>query len=171
MDTTENGTNPVGSGGGTNGKRGVGRPKADDSKKKSAKLEVVGSAHEIKQIKLIHQQLTYGRQISVSEFIRTLVFAQVEKRPGQESARMLREGPLLGILRNDIHSVRKYLQSISTNYNQTVKRINSLPASKRLIDELNEQHKYVSDTQGTLLKLNNLINDITKQLRSSGEDH
>lgn len=169
MNATENGDNPVGSGGGTSGKRGVGRPIVSDSKKKSAKLEVVGSADEIKQIKLIHQQLTYGRQISVSEFIRTLVFAQVEKRPGHGPTGVQGEGPLLGILRNDIHSVRKYLQSISANYNQTVKRINSLPASKRLIDELNEQHKYVSDMQATLLKLNNLINDITKQLRSSGE--
>lgn len=153
----------------TNGKRGVGRPVVSDLAKKTAKFEVVGSAHEIKRIKEIHHQLTYGRRISVSAFIRSLVFAQAEKRPQGGAVNGLSEGPLLGILRNDIHSVRKYLQSISANYNQTVKRINSLPASQRIVDELNEQHRYVSDIQATLLKLNSLIDELNQQLRPTGE--
>ena len=146
------------------GRRRVGRPKQAPELLKTDKIEIVGTPEEIAAIRRSHAAYCNGKTISMSQFARDVLTGteRISSGKRQCATEQKDDTETLRYVRTDLGRVYKALNEIGKNYNQKIKRINSLRVSAKLMLEVLDTKPVYKALEAMCDRLGGLLDKLEK---------
>ncbi|PRY27809.1 hypothetical protein CLV58_13127 [Spirosoma oryzae] len=130
------------------------RAKPDAVRKESVVKVYLDEREDTLLRRLFKEYCFFHQRLSLSEFVKKR--CQLDG-PGSHVRSAITDNDLQLQLIQDVRKLASHLGSMSTNYNQSVKRINSLPVSKKLIDEVEKYKQFHNELAESTDELKQLI--------------
>lgn len=149
--------------------RAGGRPKKAESDRLDLIIKVYVTSDERTKIRAIQADKQDVRKKSLSEFIKETILSEALKRVGTKpTAKISAENDRVLIkIFQLMGQTNASLKGLMTLYNQSIKRINSLPESKKLLDEILKNDSIILEVSELLPRLKGTIDLLQKHLFST----
>lgn len=147
--------------------RGGRNPKEEDQRRIN-RIRSNATTDEYTRILAYYTDQKLGKQISIGQFMIDTVLRSAH-HPTLRSSKPTTaiEKDVLRSLRIDLNSLKNTLGPIATNYNQSVKRINSLLVSAELKKEVGQANQLIAQLGPLLGSLTDLLNQLNTRLDES----
>lgn len=145
-----------------------GRPPKLAEDRATKRIEFVCTQDEYERIKGL--QKAHIQKVSLGEFITEVILSQENKRVGAKpTVRVNAENDRVLIkVFQLLGQTNASLKGLTTLYNQSIKRINSLPASRKLMDEIIKNDPIIMEVSELLPGLKGTIDLLQKHLFPTG---
>lgn len=138
-----------------------GRPSVSPEQRIEKAKTINTSPDELKRINDIYRIKTAGTKTSFSRFAKEVLFAL--EQTGNGSSKRQATSDQLGIITLELGQIKRELRAIGSNYNQVVKRINSLFVSTDIKREAGQHNALINQIEPLLQAVNQLIERIEKE--------
>lgn len=138
-----------------------GRPSVNPELRIEKGKTINTSPDELKRINDIYRIKTAGTKKSFSSFAKEILLSLDHNTNGPSKRQATSDQ--LGIITLELGQIKRELRSIGSNYNQVVKRINSLFVSADIKREAEQHNKFIKQIEPLIQEVNTLIERIEKE--------
>ena len=148
-------------------RRGGRHPKSKDELRIN-RIRSNATQDEYKRLQAYYTEQTLGKQISIGQFMIDCVLSSARRGRGgkRQTSSVVNRDALLS-LRLDLNQLKNELGPIASNYNQSVKRINSLFVAAELKKEVSQANQTVGELTPLLAQLHALLGRLNATLVES----
>lgn len=147
-----------------------GRPEVEDDLKRDKRLVTRMTGHEFRKIELAFKEWKIGKSVRRADYIRDRLLKSVESEKAAPVSRG-EEAEKLIELTQVLYGIRQELRTISTNYNQVVKKINSIDHTGRLYYEIKTSEEVMRKSSSIINDLDTIMRKLTSQVFPANDDH